>query len=138
MRLNLLSSTLLLIAAGILTQALLAGLFLSMSPGARIVHISVGAILPYLAIVPTISAWRRSGRGLVPRGVAVGATFLMIGLWVQEALGHMPWPVTTVIHVPFGVLLFGLSAQLTYLSMRQPSTDGSLESASPGVTSPDS
>jgi len=35
-------------------------------------------------------------------------------IWVQEALGHMPWPVTTVIHVPLGVLLFALALGLTF------------------------
>lgn len=112
----LLGGSLYLIAAGILTQALLAGFFLSGTPEARMTHLIVGAILPYLAIVPTVSAWRRANAGLVPRYVAVGSTALLVGLWVQEALGHMPFPVTTVVHVPLGVLLFWLSFHLALVS----------------------
>lgn len=135
MRFSVLSVSLMLIAGGILTQALLAGVFLSGTSEARMAHVIVGAVLPYLAIVPTVSAWRRAGRREASRALAVGATLLLIGLWVQEALGHMPWPVTTVIHVPFGVLLFWLSSQLSYASLRQ-RPGRSVES--PGVTSPDS
>lgn len=112
MRRGLLSISLFLIAAGILLQALLAGFFISGTSGARLLHLIVAAILPYLAIVPTVSAWRKSGRGMVTRNFAVGVTLLMVGLWVQEALGHMPFPVTTVIHVPLGVLLFAFSYYL--------------------------
>lgn len=114
----LLGGSLYVIAAGILTQALLAGFFLSGFPAARMTHVIVGAILPYLAIVPTVSAWRRANAGLVPRYVAVGSTVLLVGLWVQEALGHMPFPVTTVIHVPLGVLLFWLSFHLAMTTLR--------------------
>lgn len=113
-RLSLLSTTLGLIATGVLVQALVAGMFLSGTDGARMIHVGVAAVLPYLTIVSTVSAWRQAGRGVVPRGVAVGSTLLLIGMWVQEALGHMPWPVTTVIHVPLGVLLFALALGLTF------------------------
>jgi len=82
--------------------------------GRGVTHVVVAAVLPYLTIVPTVSAWREAGRGVVPRWVAVGSTFLLIGMWVQQALGHMPGPVTTVIHVPFGVLLFALALGLTF------------------------
>ena len=108
----LLSTSLFLIAGGVLLQALLAGLFLTGSAEARLTHVIVGAVLPYLAIVPVVAAWRRARQGAVTRRVAVGATLLLVALWVQEALGHMPFPVTTVIHVPLGVLLFGLALQL--------------------------
>lgn len=111
---SLLSVTLYITAGGILTQALLAGMFLSGTGGARMVHVIVGWLLPYFAIVPVVSAWRAARRGLVPRSVAVGTTALLIGLWIQESLGHMPFPVTTAVHVPFGVLLFGLSIHLGY------------------------
>jgi hypothetical protein len=35
-------------------------------------------------------------------------------MWVQEGVGHMPWPVTTVIHVPLDVPLFALALGLTF------------------------
>lgn len=111
-RQSLLSISLFAIAGGVLAQALLAGLFLSGVGDARLVHAIVGAVVPYVAIVPVVSAWRGSRDGCVTRGVATGATVLLIGLWVQEALGHMPLPITTAIHVPLGVLLFALALLL--------------------------
>lgn len=107
-----LSTTLYLVAAGVLLQALTAGLFLSATADARMLHLIVAAILPYLAIVPTVSAWRKRTRKVVTKAFAVAATLLMVALWVQEALGHMPFPVSTAIHVPLGVLLFALSSHL--------------------------
>jgi cytochrome bd-type quinol oxidase subunit 1 len=108
----LLSTSLFLIAAGVLLQAMLAGLFISGTAGARLTHVIVGSVLPYLGIVPAVAAWRRARQEAVTRGFATSATLLLIALWVQEALGHMPFPITTVIHVPLGVLLFGLSLHL--------------------------
>jgi hypothetical protein len=112
MRGRFLSSTLFLISAGVLAQAVTAGMFISGIANARMAHVVVAAILPYLGIAPTVSAWRQSGRNVVTKAFAGGATFLMITLWAQEALGHMPWPVTTVIHVPLGVVLFTLALVL--------------------------
>ena len=118
MKLRLLSTSLLVVAAGVLLQALLAGLFLSGTPDARLTHVIVGAVLPYLAFIPAVAAWRGARRSLVTRRVAFGATLLLVALWMQEALGHMPFPVTTTIHVPLGVLLFWLSLHLA-LRVRQ-------------------
>ncbi|MPZ52185.1 MAG: hypothetical protein GEU79_05545 [Acidimicrobiia bacterium] len=109
---RLLSVSLFVIAAGVLLQAFLAGLFISGTGPARMTHVIVGAVLPYLAIVPTVIAWRRSREDVVGRGDAVSATVLLGGLWVQEALGHMPFAISTTIHVPFGVVLFTLSFYL--------------------------
>jgi heme A synthase len=118
MRGRLLSTTLFLIASGVLVQALTAGFFISGTANTRMLHIIVAAILPYLAIVPTVSAWRRRGRGVMTTNLAVWTTLLMVGLWVQEALGHMPFPVTTVIHVPLGVILFALPLLLATSAYR--------------------
>lgn len=114
----LLAASLALITAGVLLQALLAGLFLSGTSEARMTHLIVGAILPYLGIVPAVAAWVLAGRGAVTRRYAAVATLLLIALWTQEALGHMPFPVTTAIHVPLGVVLFAVSAQLAVLAAR--------------------
>lgn len=105
-------NSLFLVTGGVLLQALLAGLFISGTAGARMTHIIVGAVLPYLAIVPAVTAWRRARQDVVTGGFAWGATLLLVALWVQEALGHMPFPIATIIHVPLGVLLFGLSLHL--------------------------
>lgn len=118
MRGSLLVGSLYVIAAGILAQAMLAGFFISGTSDARMIHVIVGAVLPYLGIVPVVSAWRGVKSRGVPIWVAVGSTALLIGLWVQEALGHMPWPVTTVIHVPLGVALFSLSLYLAMATSR--------------------
>ena len=109
---RLLSATLFLIAVGVLTQALTAGLFISGTGDTRMLHIIVAAALPYLAIIPTASAWRKRGRRALTKSFAVWTTVSMVALWVQEALGHMPFPVATAIHVPLGVLLFSLSLLL--------------------------
>lgn len=76
MRASLLAGSLYVIAAGILAQAMLAGFFISGTSDARMIHIIVGAILPYLGIVPVVSAWRRVRSGAVPRWVGVGSTVL--------------------------------------------------------------
>ena len=121
---RLLSASLFLIAAGVLLQAVLAGLFLSGTGGASMTHVIVGAVLPYLAIVPAVSSWRRERRGIVTKGFAVAATLLLVALWVQEALGHMPFPVTTAVHVPLGVLLFSLALHLAFHARRVTSGGG--------------
>ena len=54
-------------------------------------------------------------------------TALVVGLWVQEALGHMPFPVATVIHVPLGVL-FALPLVLVVVARRS-LPEGRLQSA---------
>jgi heme A synthase len=118
MRGRFLSSTLFLISAGVLAQAVTAGFFISSIANTRMTHVIVAAILPYLGIAPTVSAWRQSRREVVTKTFAVWATILMITLWAQEALGHMPWPVTTVIHVPLGVLLFTLALVLALSARR--------------------
>ena len=105
-------TSLFVVAGGVLLQALLAGLFITGVGAARLTHVIVGAVLPYLAIVPAVAAWRRARQGTVTRGLATGATLLLVLLWVQEALGHMPFDVATVVHVPLGVILFSLSLHL--------------------------
>lgn len=110
---RLLSISLFAIAGGLLVQATLAGMFFTTAAReARLAHIIVGAVLPYLAIIPTVSAWRRAGSRSLTRGFAWAVTLLLVLLWVQEALGHMPFPVSTVIHVPLGVTLFCLALHL--------------------------
>lgn len=55
------------------------------------------------------------------RAAAVACHVLPVVLWLQEALGHMPFPVSTAIHVPSGVGLFGGSIVLALVAGR-PST----------------
>ncbi|HEX7100855.1 MAG TPA: hypothetical protein VF377_16660 [Acidimicrobiia bacterium] len=113
-----LSTTLFIVAAGVLTQAAFAGLFISGTGVARQFHLWTGVMLPYFALVPTFSAWTNRRRGQVTGRVAAWTTLLMFALWVQEALGHMPFAVTTAIHVPLGVSLFAGSLLLAIAARR--------------------
>jgi hypothetical protein len=106
------------IAAGVLAQAVLAGLFLSGAGGARVPHIVVGWLLPYVAVVPAIlGIVLRSGSEL-SLTTTIAAAVLPVVLFVQEVLGHLPAAATTAIHVPLGVVLFGWSLLLTIAAVR--------------------
>ncbi|MEU9121076.1 hypothetical protein AB0C96_14685 [Streptomyces sp. NPDC048506] len=89
----------------ILFQAVTAGLLLSTSHG-EVLH-SVGARVMYgasmLYVLATILAWRPGGGS--PRPILYASGFLVLAS-VQVVLGiaHMP-----SLHVPLGVLMFGLS-----------------------------
>ena len=109
------------IAAGVLTQAVLAGLFISGVANARLAHTIVGWLLPFAALIPAVLAGIKRSAGQVSRPVAIWAGLLPVGLWVQEMLGHVPAPVTTAIHVPLGVTLFGGSIALA-IAARRPAT----------------
>ena len=111
------------VAAGVLTQAVLAGLFLSGVGDARTAHMIVGWLLPYFALAPTVVALVQRTRGHASRGVAIGAAILPVALWIQEVLGAVPSPVTTVIHVPLGVALFAVSLLLGLTSSRTPARE---------------
>ena len=110
-----------MIAAGVLVQAALAGLFLSGVANARLAHTIVGWLLPFAALVPAVLAGIKRSAGQVSRPVAIWTGLLPVGLWVQEMLGHVPAPVTTAIHVPLGVTLFGGSIALA-IAARRPVT----------------
>jgi hypothetical protein len=102
------------VSALILTQAILAGLFISTAAPARTAHLIVGSVLPWLAIAPAAVAFAVRRRLHPP--VVTGAILLPVGLWAQETLGHMPFDVSTAIHVPFGVALFATSVVLALAS----------------------
>ncbi|MET0565389.1 MAG: hypothetical protein ABW021_02980, partial [Acidimicrobiia bacterium] len=82
-----------MVASAIQTQAVLAGLFISATAPVLMTHAIVGSLLSWFV------AKRRE---LDPR-LVTGSILLPIGLWVQSTLGHMPFAVSTAIHVPFGV-----------------------------------
>lgn len=110
---RLLFLTLFIIAGGLLLQASLAGLFFSPAAReARIAHLLVGALLPWLGIITAVTAWNLSRQALVTRSHARLATLLLVLLWVQLALGHLPSRWKAAVHVPLGVLLFCLSLHL--------------------------
>jgi hypothetical protein len=82
-----------IVAASILTQAMLAGLFISATAPVLLAHTIVGSLLPWFAIAPAVVAFRR--RRILDQRVATGSILLPVGLWLQETLGHMPFAVST-------------------------------------------
>ena len=54
-----LTGSLYVVVAAVLTQAILAGLFISATAEARLAHLIVGSLLPWFAIIPAVSAFRR-------------------------------------------------------------------------------
>ena len=105
-----------IVAAAILTQAMLAGLFISATAPALLAHTIIGSFLPWFAIAPAVLAFRR--RRSLDQRVVTGSILLPVGLWIQETLGHMPFAVSTAIHVPLGVALFAASVVLALASGR--------------------
>lgn len=93
------------LGAGGLTQATFAGLFLSGTAQARLWHTILGALLPWFALAVAIVAAVHHVRGTCPPRLATAVYPLPVLFWVQEVLGHVPAPATTVVHVPLGVTL---------------------------------
>ena len=100
------------VAGGVLAQASLAGLFLSGTGAARGIHLILGWLLPLFALSLPVAAVIERRRGRASRGLVAAASVLPFVLWVQEALGHIPEPVTTAVHVPLGVSLLTYSVLL--------------------------
>lgn len=94
-----------LLTAGVLTQATLAGLFLSGQHHARLAHLIVGWLLPYVGIAVAVVAGICQARGTCASRHAIAVYPLPVLLWVQEMLGHLPLPSSTAVHVPLGVVL---------------------------------
>lgn len=114
-----LSILLWVVVAAVLVQAVLAGGFISgAAANWRLAHTIVAAFLPFYAIVVAVVAASRRRAGTLSGGVAVACYLLPVVLFVQEVLGHMPFPVSTAVHVPLGVTIFGGSIVLAQLADR--------------------
>ena len=105
-----------IVAIAILTQAILAGLLISATAPVLLAHTIIGSLLPWFAIAPAVVAFRR--RRSLDQRVVTGSILLPVALWIQETLGHMPFPVSTAIHVPLGVALFAASIVLALASAK--------------------
>lgn len=105
------------VVGSILTQAILAGMFISGVGPTRLAHLVIGSLLPWFAIAPAVVALVHRRR--LPSGIVTGSVLLPVALWVQEALGHMPFAVATAVHVPLGVALFAGSLLLALASGRR-------------------
>lgn len=119
LRTPVLTGFLVAIAAAVLSQAVLAGQFISGSADVRFLHLIVGSALPWLALVPAVIAWVRAAQRVIPKGFAVLVTVLTVAIWVQDALGHIGFPATTAVHIPLGVAIFALSVTLVIVSFRR-------------------
>lgn len=99
-----------LFTALVLTQAALAGQFLSGSVGARTIHRIIGGdVLPWLATVQMVVAvlvWR-PGRG--PWWPALASLVLQVVIVVQLSLG---FDGRVDLHIPMGVAIFGITVGL--------------------------
>jgi len=104
------------VVAAVLTQAILAGLFISATAEARLAHLVVGSLLPWFGVIPAVSAFR--GRRNLDQRVVTGAILLPVALWVQGAIGHLPFAVSTAVHVPLGVAIFASSVVLALAAGR--------------------
>ena len=74
-----------MVASAILTQALLAGLFISATGPVLMAHAIIGSLLSWFAIAPAAVAIAQR-RQLDPRLVS-GSILLAVGLWVQSTPG---------------------------------------------------
>lgn len=111
------------LASLVLIQAVTAGGFISGGLDTHYLHTVGGSALPLIATVITVAAWVAAGRGTWERRSAVLSTIATVLIWVETGLGHMPMPVTTAVHVPLGVALFGLLLILGH-SRRSPTPAG--------------
>lgn len=115
----LLTALLGVVAIAILLQAALAGLFIAgLSNSIPVAHTAIGSLLPWFAVVPAIVASTGSRSRPVRTWVRIGTVALLLTLWVQMVLGHLPAAESTAVHVPLGVALFGGSIALFTASLR--------------------
>lgn len=105
-----------LIALGVLTQAILAGQFVSGASDQLGAHGAVGGMLELAGLTLLVIAVAHRLSGERSRLALWGSVALGLALQVQAALGWMPGAVPTAIHVHLGVCLFagalGLSATI--------------------------
>lgn len=103
-----------LITLGVLTQAILAGQFISGASDQLGVHGAVGGALELGALILLLLAIAHRLFGERSRLALWGSIALSLALQVQAVLGWAPGAMPTAIHVPLGVCIFagavGLSA----------------------------
>lgn len=80
----------------------------------------VGSALQWVGIAASIIVLASPSRATFSTVLKAGTHALTLGLWIQSALGHMPFPTGTVVHVPLGSLLVAGSFALAVASLRQP------------------
>jgi hypothetical protein len=111
-----------LITLGVLTQAVLAGQFISGASNAIPAHRAVAGVLELAALLLLPVAIGHRVAGERSRPVLAGSVVLAMALSVQAALGWAPGAIPTAVHVPLGVSIFAgaLSLLLALVRRRAP------------------
>lgn len=113
-----LTVTLGIVALGTLAQPTLAGFFIAGVGNLRLAHLLVGTALQWFSLVPMVIALANRSPSGVSRTVRTGTVALVVLIWAQAILGHMPFAVTTIVHVPLGAVLLGWAVALVVASLR--------------------
>jgi hypothetical protein len=95
-----------LVVLGVLTQAVLAGQFISGVSNAIPAHGAVGGVLELTSLVLLIVAIAHRIAGERSGVALAGSLTLAVALNAQAALGWMPGAVPTAVHVPLGATIF--------------------------------
>jgi hypothetical protein len=94
------------ITVGVLTQAVLAGQFISGVSNAIPAHGAVGGVLELGGLLLLLVAIAHRISGERSRAALIGSVVLATALQVQAGLGWAPGQIPTAIHVPLGVCVF--------------------------------
>lgn len=111
-----------LITLTVLTQAVLAGQFVSGVSNAMPAHGAVGGLLELAAMVLLVIAIAHRVAGERSRVALVGSVSLALALIVQGSLGWAPGAIPTAVHVPLGVCIFAGSLVLSIAMTRRGGT----------------
>lgn len=102
-----------LVTLGVLTQAVLAGQFVSGVSDQLGLHGAVGGVLELTGVVVLVVSIAHRLAGERSRVALWGSVALAVALEVQAALGWAPGALPTAIHVPLGVCIFAGAAALS-------------------------
>lgn len=102
-----------LITLGVLTQAVLAGQFISGTSDQLGTHIAVAGLLELAALVVLVVAVVHRLVGERSRLALWGSIALALTIEIQAVLGYLPGTVPTSIHVPLGVCTFAGAVALS-------------------------
>ena len=108
-----------LITLAVLTQAVLAGQFVSGVSNAVPAHGAVGGVLELAAMVLLLVVIAHRVAGERSRVTLFGSVALALAITVQAGLGWAPGAVPTAVHVPLGVCIFAGSLLLSIAMIRR-------------------
>lgn len=98
----------------VLAQAVLAGQFLYAGPGASSIHRVAADVLPLLSLSLLVVLWIELRNGsIMRRSVAAVSLAVFALIVIQPGLGFVGRSTSgaAAIHVPLGVIIFGLTMQ---------------------------